>query len=293
MQSGSDTQIQLDIDELGQIRFTLDTDITTYTLLSDAGNNDGNWHHAVATWGNGGLRLFVDGQQVASDGDAVTRPTTPEAWYIGAANAGQSGLFEGDLDEAAIWKRQLTAAEVQSLYNSGNGRVISMGPVIDEFQPRKMIYQPSNLVSFDLAIDSEQSYTDATIEVWVEREVDAKIQVYSQTHQIAQGTQNIAINWPLSGNGLDNNVQGHLARVTVRDSDGQIIAEKEALFDVVDNWWKVMRLAARSGSTVASPGPPSPIARLSDASIQNTCGENASVGGLTPLRHSTTPHLGI
>ena len=130
-----------------------------------------------------GIRLFVDGQLVASDAATAIRPTTPEPWYIGAANAGQSGLFKGDLDEAAIWKRQLTSAEVQSLYNSGSGRVISMGPVISEFQPRKMIYQPSNLVIFDLAIDSEQAYTNATIEVWVEREVDAKIQVYSQTRK--------------------------------------------------------------------------------------------------------------
>ena len=56
-----------------------------------------------------------------------------------------------------------------------------------------MIYQPSNLVIFDLAIDSEQAYTNATIEVWVEREVDAKIQVYNQTRNIVQGTQNIVI----------------------------------------------------------------------------------------------------
>ena len=55
----------------------------------------------------------------------------------------------------------------------------------------------------------------------------------------------------------------------MRDSDGQIIAEKETLFDVVDNWWKVMRLAVRNGSTVASPGAPSSIPRLSDAAIQN------------------------
>ena len=84
-----------------------------------------------------GIRLFVDGQQVANEAAAAFRPTTSEPWYIGAADAGQSGLFKGDLDEAAIWKRQLTSAEVQSLYNSGSGRVISMGPVISEFQPRK------------------------------------------------------------------------------------------------------------------------------------------------------------
>jgi phosphoglycolate phosphatase-like HAD superfamily hydrolase len=88
----------------------------------------------------------------------------------------------------------------------------------------------------------------------VEREVDTKIHVYSQAHQIAPGAQQISVDWPLSRTGLDNNVNGHLARVILKDSSGRIIAEKETLFDVVDNWWKVMRLAALGGSIAAKPG---------------------------------------
>ncbi|MEA2079743.1 MAG: hypothetical protein U9P00_07785, partial [Pseudomonadota bacterium] len=72
------------------------------------------------------------------------------------------------------------------------------------------------------------------------------------------------------GTGLNNNVNGHLARVTVRDSSGLIIAGKEAPFDVVDNWWKVMQLASLNGSSAASPGAPSSVSRRSDVEIQKS-----------------------
>ena len=254
MQRGSGTQPQLAIDGSGHISFSLDTGSTTHTLLSDPGYNDGNWHHIVASWGTSGMQLFVDDSQVANNGYTGTWQASPGAWFIGAANAGRSGLFKGTLDEAAIWNRQLTSGEIASLYNAGNGQVISVGPVITQFQSRKMIYQPTENVIFDLAINSDQTYTDAKIDLWVEQEVDTKIHVYSQPHQIAPGAQQISIDWPLSGTGLNNNVNGHLARVTVKDSSGRIIAEKETLFDVVDNWWKVMRLANWRGSTAANSG---------------------------------------
>ena len=263
MQRGSGTQPQLAIDGSGHISFSLDTGSTTHTLLSDPGYNDGNWHHIVASWGTSGMQLFVDDSQVANNGYTGTWQASPGAWYIGAASAGQSGLFKGALDEASIWNRQLTSNEVASLYNAGKGQIISVGPVITQFQSRKMIYQPTENVIFDLAINSDQLYTDAKIDLWVEQEVDTKIHVYSQPHQIAPGAQQISIDWPLSGTGLNNNVNGHLARVTVKDSSGRIIAEKETLFDVVDDWWKVMRLAGNRGNTAARPG-------NSDASIDRT-----------------------
>ena len=282
MQRGSGTQPQLAIDATGHISFSL-TGSTTHTLLSDAGYNDGNWHHIVATWGNSGMQLFVDGSQVANNGYTETRQASPGAWYIGAANAGQSGLFKGTLDEGTIWNRQLTSNEVASLYNAGNGQVISVGPVITHFQSRKMIYQPTENVTFDLDINSDQTYTDAKIDLWVERELDSKIHVYSQSHQIAPGAQQISIDWPLSGTGLNNNVNGHLARVIVRDSSGRTIAEKETLFDVVDNWWKVMRLAANGGGSFARTG-------KSDASIDSTVAAMRGWGFNTfELWHYTPP----
>jgi hypothetical protein len=42
--------------------------------------------------------------------------------YLGSNNAGSGGFYNGLLDEAGVWNRALTAAEVTELYGSGAGK---------------------------------------------------------------------------------------------------------------------------------------------------------------------------
>ena len=81
-----------------------------------SGLNDGAWHHAVFTRERslGRERIYVDGVLEASSttGDTTALDSSPRI-RIGAS-AGQTDAheFHGHLDEAAVYDRALTAAEV-------------------------------------------------------------------------------------------------------------------------------------------------------------------------------------
>ncbi len=90
--------------------------------------NDGLWHHVVATQGADGLRLYVDGQQVASTTYTTSRTSTGW-WRVGGgyltgwANAPAGNVsnhyFAGAIDEVAVYSTALSAATVSAHYGIG------------------------------------------------------------------------------------------------------------------------------------------------------------------------------
>lgn len=86
-------------------------------ITSVGAYNDGAWHHAVATLGREGMQLFVDGTKVASRADATFGQYFNGFWRIGGdtvtgwPEAGAQN-FVGELDEVAIYHRELTAEEI-------------------------------------------------------------------------------------------------------------------------------------------------------------------------------------
>ncbi|MFD2286308.1 hypothetical protein GJU39_00105 [Pedobacter petrophilus] len=97
------------------------------TVNSATAYNDGNWHMATNTVGAGGLKLYIDGALVVSDATVTTSEVNTGYWRIGYSdvstwpNEPASGYFQGTLDDAIIYHRELTAAEVMVLYNSPDG----------------------------------------------------------------------------------------------------------------------------------------------------------------------------
>lgn len=80
--------------------------------------NDNQWRHVVGTF-DGTAKLYIDGVQLVSSGVTGALGTSTDPFSVG----GTSGIatFTGDLDEAYVWNRALTQAEVTELYNSGKG----------------------------------------------------------------------------------------------------------------------------------------------------------------------------
>lgn len=98
-----------------------------------------DWQHVVLSW-----RAGLPGTTSAGDfsmwrnGHAVTMSVTTagsgtqaadsdlvEALYLaryGKTTSGGNGFFSGQLDDVAIWKRQLTVSEIWQLYQQGRGR---------------------------------------------------------------------------------------------------------------------------------------------------------------------------
>ncbi|HEX8649070.1 MAG TPA: LamG-like jellyroll fold domain-containing protein [Thermoleophilaceae bacterium] len=78
---------------------------------------DGNWHHVVATKNGSNAKIYLDGADVSG---SVTNPPTlldsADALNIGTNLAGDSGKWNGWVDDVALYTRALSAAEVGRLF---------------------------------------------------------------------------------------------------------------------------------------------------------------------------------
>ncbi len=98
------------------------------SINSTLSYNDNNWHLATATLSSvSGMTLYVDNVQVAADATTTTAEGTTGYWRLGYDNLSgwtnlpTSNYFNGVLDEALIYHRALSGAEVTTLYNSPDG----------------------------------------------------------------------------------------------------------------------------------------------------------------------------
>ena len=91
------------------------------TLTAAAGIQPGVWRHVAATLdvGHNAIRIYLDGSQIASANVAFSQPTMPQTapaiGAIGAQDTGDSNLIHAKVDEARIYCRVLSAAEIASL----------------------------------------------------------------------------------------------------------------------------------------------------------------------------------
>jgi len=95
------------------------------SLTSTASYNDGAWHQAVGQVGPAGMKLYVDGDELAANA-AVTSAEPYSGWWrvgydnlAGWPNAPTSSFFAGTVDDAVVWNKALTAAQVLAAYRSG------------------------------------------------------------------------------------------------------------------------------------------------------------------------------
>lgn len=88
------------------------------TLGTTTAVNDGAWHHVVATLGQGGLSLYVDGTLVGTDTSVTWGRATAGYWRIGGdvtsgwTSAPTSNYLAGTIDEVAVYDTVLTAQQV-------------------------------------------------------------------------------------------------------------------------------------------------------------------------------------
>ncbi|MFF8605710.1 LamG-like jellyroll fold domain-containing protein [Streptomyces sp. NPDC015346] len=104
------------------------------TLTSLGSYNNGAWHHAVGTQGPEGMRLYIDGKLVGSNG-VTTNQQYAGYWHVGADNLSgwplkpTSNFFAGQLDEAAVYPKALTAAQVAKHYSLASAPADSVATV--------------------------------------------------------------------------------------------------------------------------------------------------------------------
>lgn len=94
--------------------------------LSEPLYNDDQWHHAVLVVDGTDTRLYMDGElmQTAND-DMCADITDAETWIVGAYYPNDEHAYLGDIDDVRIYKKALSAGEVQSLFASESPLLIA------------------------------------------------------------------------------------------------------------------------------------------------------------------------
>lgn len=115
----------------GKLRFSVAPGGVRTTIETPASYNNNAWHHVVATQSAAGMRLYVDGAQVASNSTVKTAQNYTGYWRVGYDNTpggGTDNFFAGAVDEAAIYTRALAADEVSTHYNKAIGVTPNVAP---------------------------------------------------------------------------------------------------------------------------------------------------------------------
>ncbi|WP_326599361.1 CBM96 family carbohydrate-binding protein [Streptomyces sp. NBC_01803] len=125
----------------GRLTFGL-YNLTYRTITSSRSYNDNRWHHVAASVGNNGMRLYVDGQQVASSILTTSARNATSYWRVGGdslqgwPSRPASDFFAGQIDEAAVYGAQLSATRIGAHYAAATAptdTVTAVEPTADTY----------------------------------------------------------------------------------------------------------------------------------------------------------------
>lgn len=128
-QQGSTVGYVLGINSGGTLHFQHRRTLSSRIVVnSTASITAGNWAFIVGTYDGsrsaGGVTFYIDavaaGLSVSKN--TLTGTVSPEDFAIAKRN---SGYFDGHIDEVSYWSKELTAAEVTAIYNSGTPNDLS------------------------------------------------------------------------------------------------------------------------------------------------------------------------
>lgn len=94
------------------------------SITSPASYNTGTWHLATATLSTAGMKLYMDGQIVATDTTTTTAQAFSGYWRIGYDNLNgwttppTSYFLAATIDDAAVYTTALTATQIADHYNA-------------------------------------------------------------------------------------------------------------------------------------------------------------------------------
>jgi len=115
------------------------------------------WHHVVGTFNGSGVTLYVDGNQVDSEG-ADWVESTGQPLRIGA-NPGNAENFDGQVDDVRVYNRSLSDTEVERLSEpSGSAQLVT------DWQSGSTSYDSSNAtLAYNVSVPASTSIT-ATVQ---------------------------------------------------------------------------------------------------------------------------------
>jgi PKD repeat protein len=103
---------QIWLDTAGRVNFGVYPDAPRI-VTSPAAYNNGTWHHVVGSVSSGGMKLYVDGNLVASRTDTFGAFDINGYWHIGGDRPWSgTAFYNGRIDEVAVYPAALTPEQV-------------------------------------------------------------------------------------------------------------------------------------------------------------------------------------
>ena len=147
-QNGNDFDIQFTTDNF--IRFYVSDNAINVGYQPNAQTLPGVWHMVVGTFDSSTNteNLYWDGQLVATANNTAFANKTA-LFNIGESEVFTGRFFGGQIDEVAVWNTALTAAQVQSIYNSATCATLTLNDtetiqVTDSANPIGSLLIPDN-----------------------------------------------------------------------------------------------------------------------------------------------------
>ncbi len=196
--SGYDSggHFNLSIDD-GHLKLRMQDSDSSHTITSSSAGSAGDvstneWNQVTVSWGEDGMKMYMNGELVASD-DSYTGGLqgNENPWTFGVSQSTSDNdvanhddlydYFDGHLDDIAIYDQQLTADQVSDLFDQGVQELIDNGG--------------DSSVEFPLTIAASTTDGSETLSIMVDGLPDDAI--------LSAGTDNGDGTWSLETNDLD------------------------------------------------------------------------------------------
>ena len=93
----------------------------TNTITSPSAYTINNWFHTVGVFSSTGLRMYINGSIVQSNGTPFT-PSYAASSFIVGGNSSTQELFQGRIANVSVYNRALSTTEVLQNYNAQKAR---------------------------------------------------------------------------------------------------------------------------------------------------------------------------
>ncbi len=136
----------------------------TPSPASFAGIVASTWYHLVFTCDGVNTSAFLNGVEHTSVTAPALQPYSEDRFFgMYIATDTDIEFVDGPIDDIAIWDRDLSAAEVSTMYNSGSGFPVILVPGIpvEEFVTGDVTISLSSLFSFPKTITDDSTFSDS------------------------------------------------------------------------------------------------------------------------------------